>query len=238
MNHAARAGLGLAGLVLATAAHAAAAEHLPAIKEMVGQLDRRAGLMTIYLDEQRGQVFLAVPAARDSDEGHVYLYVEGLATGLGSNPVGLDRGQIGPARLVGIRRVGGRVLVEEKNLKFRALSDNPAERRAVRQAFARSVLWGGEIIAEDPDGRVLVDFTSFVVRDAHHSARTLEATGQGAFTLDKDRSALDPEACLAFPDNVEFEALLTFQGKKPGAFVRATVPESSSVTMIPRASAC
>ncbi len=204
---------------------------LPRISAMVGDLARRAGLLTFHLDRRRGRLWLEVPPAPDPAAGHRFLYVEGLTVGLGSNPIGLDRGQIGPARLVALRRVGGRLLVEEINLKYRALSDDAAERNAVRQSFARSVLWGGPIAAEEADGRILVDFTSFIVRDAHGSAATLLRTGQGEFELDPERSTLDPEACLAFPDNLEFESILTLASDEPGALVRDTLPYPNAVTL-------
>jgi hypothetical protein len=205
---------------------------LPGVDEKVGGLDKLEGLLTLHVDRQRGMVFLELPPADDPDVGHRYLYAEGLVRGLGSNDVGLDRGQIGPARLVGLRRVGGRVLVEQVNLDFRASSENPHERRAVSQSFARSVLWGGEIVAEDDDGRVLVDFSSFVLRDAHGSARSLERAGQGSFSIDQSRSAIDIDACLVFPENVEFEAVLTFHSSKPGRFVRDTAPSPEWVTLV------
>lgn len=227
--------VGFAVLVLCAVAGASSATEaptpLPGVASQVGGLEKKDGLLTLYLDQQRGRVMLELPAATDEDIGHRFLYVEGLVTGLGSNDVGLDRGQIGPARLVGLRRVGGRVLVEEVNLGFRALSEDPNEQRAVRQSFARSVLWGGAIVAEDGDGRVLVDFTSFVVRDAHGSARRLERSEQGKFSLDQNRSAVDLDSCLVFPENVELEALLTFHGAKPGAFVRETAPSPEWVTL-------
>ena len=205
---------------------------LPSVEEMIQGLYKSEGLLTFYQDRNRGRVWLSVPPSSVPDEGHTYLYVEGLTYGLGSNDIGLDRGQIGPARLVGIRRVGGRILVEEKNTSFRALSNNYNERRSVREAFARSVLWGGEIVAQDRDGTTLVDFTSFIVRDAHGSAAAIEAAGQGSYALDRERSAVDPFECLAFPDNLEFEAVLTFGGTKPGPHVRSTVPEPQSITLV------
>jgi hypothetical protein len=218
--------------LIAVGSHAVEAPTpLPGVASQVQGLEKKDGLLTLYLDQQRGKIMLELPAAADRDIGHQILYVEGLVTGLGSNDVGLDRGQIGPARLVGFRRVGGRVLVEEVNLGFRALSEDPNELRAVRQSFARSVLWGGEIVAEDGDGRVLVDFTSFVVRDAHGSARRLERSNQGKFSLDQTRSAVDLESCLVFPDNVELEALLTLHGAKPGGHVRETAPSPEWVTL-------
>ncbi len=199
----------------------------------IAGLQRRDGLLTLYLDPREGKVWLEVPAPVDgTDEVGEYIYVEGLLTGLGSNPVGLDRGQIGRTRFVVFRRIGGRLLIEQPNLGFRALSDDESEKRAVRHSFASSVLWAGEVAEEASDGRALVDFTSFVVRDAHNVAGTLRRSGQGTFSLDKKRSVLDTSACLVFPDNVEFEAILTFGSSQPGRFVRATAPTAGSVTLV------
>ena len=207
------------------------AEALPTVADKTVDLERMEGLLTVYLDRMQGQVWLQLPPAPAGEDGWSSIYLEGLASGLGSNPVGLDRSQLGDSRLVTLRRLGGRVLVEEQNLGYRALSDDTAEQRAVRESFATSVLWAGEVAAADPDGTVLVDFTSFVVRDAHDAITTLELTDQGSFHLAEDRSVLDPEALMVFPDNLEFEALLTLAGSKPGDQVRATAPTPTAVTL-------
>jgi len=207
---------------------------LPSVAEKTAGLEQRAGLLDLWIDRDHGKVFLEVPAAA-GDDGVVgrYLYIEGLVTGLGSNPVGLDRGQIGATRVVALRRVGERLLVEAENLAFRALSESPDEVRAVRESFAGSVLWGGAVVAIDPDGRSLVDFTSFVARDAHDVVGTLRRTGQGAYALDAGRSAVDLGACLVFPENVELEAVLTYAtGGEPGEQVAATVPSPESFTLV------
>jgi hypothetical protein len=189
--------------------------------------------LTFHLDLPKGRVLLEVPApVDDGDEVGRYLYAEGLTGGLGSNPVGLDRGQLGPTRLIAIRRVGGRMLIEQPNLDYRARSDHPGERRAVRESFATSILWAAEPIARDGAGRWLVDITSFLVRDAHGVGARLEAAGQGSYQLDPKRSVVDPAACLAFPDNVEFEALLTYSGTEPGDEVRSVTPSPDSITLI------
>jgi uncharacterized protein DUF4953/uncharacterized protein DUF5117 len=194
---------------------------------------RREGLLVTWLDRKAGRLWVELPkptGPRNSSGS--FLYVEGLRSGLGSNPVGLDRGQIGDARLVEFRRVGSRVLLEQPNLRYRARSADSTELRAVRESFASSVLWAGEIAAEGADGRLLVDLTSFLVRDAHRTVAALKSAGQGAFSFDKDRSALDPDQCLSFPDNLEFEALLTFSGEEPGPEVRATAPTPQAITLI------
>ncbi|HSF42027.1 MAG TPA: zinc-dependent metalloprotease [Thermoanaerobaculia bacterium] len=206
---------------------------LPTIAKVTEGLERKPGLLELWLDRSKGKVWLAVPPAQGpGGEVGSYLYVEGLLSGLGSNPVGLDRGQLGDTRIVVFRRVGGRVLVEQPNLKYRALSENPDELRAVRESFATSVLWAAPIAAVDPNGRALVDFTSFLVRDAHDVAVRMKRAGQGNWKLDADRSAVDFENSFVFPENLELEAILTYQSDDPGALVRETVPTAGSVTLI------
>ena len=206
---------------------------LPTVAAKAAGLERREGLLPFYMDRQRGKIWLEVPPATQPDgEVASYLYVEGIVTGLGSNPVGLDRGQLGNSRILTLRRVGGRVLLEEKNLRFRALTDDREERSSVAQSFANSVLWGGEVAALDGDGKALVDFTPFVVRDAHHVVATLRQTGQGRWDLDAARSAVDLQSCLSFPENLEFEAVLTYQSPEPGRLVTETAPVPGAMTLV------
>ena len=195
-------------------------------------LERRTGLLTTYLDRRGGRLLLELPApAGARGECGSFLYLEGIRTGLGSNPVGLDRGQEGDAVVVTFRRVGARVLLEQPNLRYRAQSADSNEVRAVRESFASSVLWAAPIEAEGPEGRLLVDFTPFLVRDAHEVAATLKTAKQGAFALDQSRCTLDPDGCKAFPENLEFQSVLTFAGDEPGAEVRATAPSPRAITI-------
>ena len=46
-----------------------------------------------------------------------------LPAGLGSNDVGLDRGQLGETRIVRFERTGPRLLMVQPNYGFRATSD-------------------------------------------------------------------------------------------------------------------
>ena len=204
------------------------------LAKKVAGFDKREGLLDFYVDPKSAEVWLELPAIGEGEDGKVgdFLYVEGLATGLGSNPIGLDRGQLGPTRLVTLRVLGGRLLVEEPNLGFRALSEDADEIRATRESFAPSVLWAGKIETRAPDGRGLVNFTSFLLRDAHHVVSRLRQTGQGEYRLDAGRSVVDPAACLAFPDNVVFEAVLTYAGDKPGRLVSSTAPSGREFTLV------
>jgi hypothetical protein len=210
-----------------------AADPLPLVEKKTEGFERREGLLPVYLDRQRGRIWLELPA-ESAASGVIgrYLYVEGITTGMGANPVGLDRGQLGATQVVTLRRVGGRVLIEASNERFRALTTNPAEADAVRQSFAGSVLWGGELGAEDDNGRGLVDLTSFLVRDAHGISQTLRVTGQGSYALDESRSALRLSDCHSFPENLEFEALLTYTGKEPGPEMRNILPDAGALTLV------
>src|SRR5262245_42137395 len=173
-------------LVLIACSTLAVAEPLPTVTKKVEGLERRDGLLPLYVDRQRGRIWLEVPPGGEIGR---FLYVEGITTGMGSNPVGLDRGQIGATHIVHVRRVGGRVLIEAWNPRFRALTSRREEAAAIDQSFADSVLWGGEIAGQDPDGRAVVDLTSFLVRDAHGIAAGRTSAGQGTSALDQARRA-------------------------------------------------
>jgi hypothetical protein len=205
---------------------------VPELDAKLAGLERRPGLVELAPDPISGKLFAVLPAPDPAGSLGEYLYVGGILTGLGSNPVGLDRGKMGEAQVVELRRVGGRVLLEAKNLRYRALSEDADEVAAVRESFATSVLWAGEVLAEGDDGRLLVDWTSLLLRDAQGVAAVLADAGQGGFTLDRERSAVDLDRCLAFPENVELEALLTFTGSRPGSEVRATAPVPEAVTLV------
>ncbi len=205
---------------------------LPTVAEKLRGLKATEGLLRFYKDPRRGKLWLEVPAAGERGEVGTFLYYEGVLTGIGSNPIGIDRGQLGGGRIVTLRRLGGRLLVEQQNLQFRALSADAAEKKAVHDSFATSVLWAGELAALDADGRAVVDFTPFLLRDAHGVVQTLKQTGQGNFSLDVARSALDLDNCLVFPQNVELEALLTFSSSEPGPLVRDTAPAPEAVSLV------
>ncbi len=187
--------------------------------------DMQEGFVTSYWDASKGRMLIEIPAFDQE-----LLYVASLATGLGSNPVGLDRGQLGPQRVVVFERVGPKIMLVARNYSFRAISDNPREREAVAASFAPSNLWGFTVLAE-ADGKVLVDATDFLLRDAHGVIAKLRRSGQGDYRLEASRSAIYLPRCKAFPDNSEFEASLTFTSSRPGNLVRQTIPDGGALTL-------
>lgn len=210
-------------IALLTLVAGGAVAQVPDIATRTKDFVKSEGYVTFWWDGSGGKLWLELTP------GEQLIYVYSLATGLGSNPVGLDRKQLGGTRLIELRRVGPKLLLVQPNLKFRALSGDAAERNAVTESFAESVLYGFKIEAES-DGRVLVDATDFVVRDAQGIARKLKSDG-GTWKLDKQRSAAWIDGCKAFPDNTELEALLTFTGQGAGSNVRRVAPSADAVTV-------
>ncbi|MCH8327267.1 MAG: DUF5117 domain-containing protein, partial [Candidatus Marinimicrobia bacterium] len=188
-------------------------------------MQKRSGYFTFYWDADEGKIWLQIDRLNDE-----FLYLTGLATGMGSNPVGLDRGQIGSAKIVYFERVGPKLLLIEPNLRYRANTTDAAEARAVRESFAQSVIWAADVAASSGNS-VLVDASSLIIRDAHNVIGRLKARDQGTFSLDKDRSAVYLPRSKAFPRNTELEVTLTFASKEPGPLVRETTPTPGSLTL-------
>lgn len=197
-------------ICLADTPQAKTPERLPSVAAKTQAMRHMPGLLGLHWDEKSGRLFLEIPRL-----GTDLLYLESLPYGVGSNDLGLDRGQVSRARIVRFERIGPKVLLVEPNQEFRSSSDSAAEQLAVTQSFPESVLAGFKVEAADAGaaGRepvVLVDATDFFVRDAHNVAETLARNKQDAYKLDAARSAIALEATAAFPDNVEVEAILTF----------------------------
>jgi hypothetical protein len=198
---------------------------LPPCAEKVHGLTALDGFVTVFSDDDAGTIWLQIDKW-DQD----FLYASGLSSGLGSNPVGLDRGQWGKSRVVRFRRVGRRAYLIEKNQRYRAVNAAPSERRAVEDSFADSVIWAADIVARTGD-QCLVDAKSLLIRDAHGVARKLKSTGQGEFRLDRDRSFVSLDNCRSFPRNTELEATLTFFGDNPGPLVSETAADKNAFSL-------
>ena len=220
--------LALAVFFLGAAGHATAqANNLPSIGQRTAGMQKLDGYFPLYWDAEAGKVWLEIGRF-----GEEFLYLVGLPAGVGSNDIGLDRGQLGPQRIVRFERSGPKVLLVHRNYGFRAVSDNPDERRAVDEAFAQSVLWGGEVAAADSEARVLVDATSLFLRDAHDVAGTLMRRRQGRYRLDAARSAFYLARTKSFPNNTEVEVTLTLAAEEvTGQFIRDVAPTPEAVTV-------
>jgi hypothetical protein len=198
---------------------------LPTIEEKTEGMKHMPGYFDLYWDGLAGKLYMEID--RFDQE---FLYQESLASGLGSNPVGLDRGQEGSTRILVARRTGRRILFVQPNYAYRALGGSEAEKAAVREAFAPGTLWGFEPVA-NTDDRWLVDATAFFVRDSYGIVQRLKATDQGDFKLDESRSAIHLPRTKAFPRNDEVEAWLTFTSPRPGPLVDSTAADPGSFSL-------
>jgi hypothetical protein len=198
---------------------------IPGIAEKTTGAQKLAGYFNLYWDAKQGKLWLEIDKWNSE-----FLYQSGLSAGVGSNDIGLDRGQLGATRIVRFERIGPKVLLIEENLNYRAVSNDTDERRAVHDSFAESTLWGFTVAAETAD-HALVDATDFFLRDAHNVAATLRRTKQGTYKLDDKRCAIYLPNTKAFPLNTEVEATLTFAGDEPGAWVRSVTPSPDSITV-------
>ena len=185
----------------------ATAQDLPTIEDKTAGMQTIDGYFPMFWDDAAGTLWLEI-SRFDSEE----LYLSGLSAGLGSNDIGLDRGQT-RSRLVVFERVGPKILMVQRNYQFRADSDNPDERQAVEDAFAKSILWGFTVAAET-DGRVLVDTTDFLLRDTHGVIPRLSQDGQ--YRVDQSRSAVHLERTKGFPQNTEIDVTVTFTSQPQG----------------------
>ena len=164
--------------------------------------EMREGVFNIHVDKKTNRIFARLPEA-DKEDGVSLRLIHSarLTAGLGSNPVGLDRGWGEGGRVISFRRMGDKVIIEEENLRYRANPDNPLEARAVQESFARSFMASLPIMDEGGKG-TLVDMTDFLTSDSLNLVQYLKDAEQGSFSVAKDRSFVDTKNALAFPDNV------------------------------------
>ena len=187
--------------------------------------DRLDGFIDLYWDADTGRILIDVEKIDEP-----FIYQSSLSRGVGSNELGLDRGQLGSTRVVRFLRNGPKILLVEDNLAYRAVSDNADERRAIEESFARSVIWGFEDI--DPsDDKTVIDATSFIVRDAHGVSARLAMATEGSFSVDQSRSAIYLPRTRGFPDNTEAEAIVTFVGQPTGPYLSTVTPDAQAVTV-------
>jgi hypothetical protein len=211
---------------------------LPTIEAKTSGMRHLQGFLPLHWDARTGRLFLEIPHLNVD-----MLYVDSLPYGTGSNDLGLDRGQVSPAKLVRFERIGPKVLLVQPNEYFRSSSQEQAERLAVRQSFPESILSSFTVEAENPAaaaetgavaapaGAVLVDATEFFLRDAHGVSDAL--VKQGTYKLDAARSTIAIDATRVFPKNTEVEAILTFASEAPlrGSFVGEVTPDAHAMTL-------
>lgn len=195
------------------------------IEEFTKGFEKKSGFFNLYYQEAEGKLFLEIDKLEKE-----FLYYPSLAQGIGSNDIGLDRGRLGGEHVVQFEKHGNKVFLKELNYKYRALSKDPLEQKAVEESFAKSIHFGFEIKAKSSD-KLLIDLTPFVLQDALDATGDLAGSGQGTFKVEVSRSAIYEPMTKAFPLNTEVEAIITLTGTKPGRELRSVAPTPEFITI-------
>lgn len=196
-----------------------------AIAAFTKGMQQQQGYFDFFYDVKTDKVYLLVDKLDQP-----FIFQSSLPRGLGSNDIGLDRGQLGDTRLVQFERYGNKVMLKQLNTYYRANSVNPAERQSINEAFASSVLAGLPVVAADGN-QLLVDYTAFLFSDIHQISSRLDAQQQGSFSPDDSRSGVYQARSKAFPRNTELEAMVTYSGSKAGEFVKQVTPAPEAITV-------
>src|SRR5712671_141252 len=190
-------------------------------------MERKDGFIPLFLDPKQGKIYLEIP--RVSTRALMFV---ALATGLGSNPIGLDRGAGGDSYIARFDKNGDHVFVVFENWNYRTSAlDNRAHARTVVEAFPPSTPASLPIIAQD-GGRLVVDATDFFMRDWNDVVGTLTSSNEGSYSVARDRSSIYRPYTKAFPENTEVDVALTFSTQgRPGQTIPSIVPDGKSFTL-------
>lgn len=203
------------------------AQKLPSIEEKTAGMEKHAGFLNFYTDTENAQIWLEI-SRLDSE----FLYQTSLPGGLGSNDIGLDRGLQGETRIVKFERIGKKILMVQPNFAYRAVTQDLNQQHAVEQSFAQSVVWGFKAEAAS-EGKVLVNLTDFLLRDAMNVGITVRSKNEGNFTIDNSRSALYLPRTKNFPLNTEFESTISLVSSdgSAGKQVLSVTPSPDVMTL-------
>lgn len=194
-------------------------------QKKITDTEKFSGFFNYYWDEKSGKILLEIDKLNTE-----FLYVNYLSAGIGSNDIGLDRGQIGDSRIVKFEKIGNKVFLFQPNYNYRAFTENEAELKSVEDAFSRSIIFAFDIIAQQ-DWSVLVDATDFFLRDAHGVSNSLKNQRQGNYQFKKDHSAFHREGSGNFPQNTELDFWISFVGEPTDWEIRSVTPDAQHITV-------
>jgi hypothetical protein len=195
------------------------------VADFTKNMSQHTGFYDFYYQIEEDKIFLKIDKFNQP-----FLFQSTMPQGIGSNDIGLDRGQLGETRLVKFERFGNKVMLKQLNTQYRASSSNLAEQASIDEAFADSVIAGFTIVATEGDVAV-IDYTDFLLSDIHQISQSLTSSKQGSYNVDPKRSGVFLKRSKAFPDNTELEALVTFGGSAPGQYVNQVTPDPISISV-------
>lgn len=187
--------------------------------------DWKPGYVPIGWDEAKGRLLIEIPAL-DKE----LLYFVSIGKGGGSNDLGLDRGSAALSAVLEFRRAGLNVLAVQKNVDYRSLKGPAALDQGLEESFPESVLAALPIVSSVP-GKIIVDASPLLIRDAIDIAGILRRRDQATYKLDPARSSIYLAKTKAFPKNTEVEAMLTFASDTAGRTVDRVAPDGRALTI-------
>jgi hypothetical protein len=197
---------------------------MPAVAAVPSGLTRTDGYVPFYFDGARGRVLMEIPVF-DQD----VLYYVSAATNPGSVEAPFDRGIIFSS-VIHFERSGGKVVVNQINMGFRAVNGSPKTQEGVADSFPTSVLAVLPVESEE-NGKVIVDATPLFMRDAGNVTAGFKRARLGDFKFDPARSVFYPKRMKAFPENTEIETISTFVSDAPTPAINAVTPTAGVFTM-------
>jgi len=175
------------------------------------------GLIPLYQKETK--LYAEFSSSHYTSE---YLVLISIARGIGQGMLlgGMTWG-FGDDWAWKFRKVGKKVHIIRRNVRFKAKKDTP-EASAVRNAYTDSVLFSLPIVAKGPKGGDLVDLSPVFMSDLPQISFVLPG-----FSFSASKSTWG--AVKGFDDNVELEVAATYASSGRVSF--DTVPDSRGVTL-------
>ena len=176
-----------------------------------------AGLLTLHKGDEK----LFVELKRSDFDKDFFVLIT-IAKGIGQRPLlgGYSWG-FGDDWVWQFRRVGDRVHVVRRNVRFTAKSGSPSE-EAVKLAYTDSVLFSLPIATTGPGGTVVLDMSPVLLSDLPQIGQVLPG-----FTFSPSKS--NWAGAEAHPKNVEIQVAATYASK--GTSDIETVADSRGVTV-------
>lgn len=164
------------------------------------------GLFTFYQDTTDNSWLMEI---KPEQFGPIYLCGETRSQSEGAY---FDNGAMRRSWPFYFERIGKKIMMLEKNLRFRADSSSTLY-RAVESGISNH-LWGSTEVKSVPNdsGAILIDPTSFFVRDATNASYFLGKAKTG-ISFDKSNSYF--KGVKSFPENTEIDVRLHFKTSKP-----------------------
>jgi hypothetical protein len=166
-----------------------------------------AGLFTFYRDTTDNSVMMAI---KPSQFGPIYLCGTTISRADGAFS---DYGSMGGEFPFYFKRVGKTIMMMEKNLRLRADSGSVASKAL--EGAASDGLYASVKVKSQPDtsGTILVDASSFFVRDGDNVGFFLGQQGQTGIGFDASNSYFG--VIKSFPENSEIDVNLHYRTQKP-----------------------